>query len=283
MKGIQGLIIAIGLGIAGAILNLAYLATRSEKLEKVDFIGVRPEVTINRGDRLKEDALEKVSIPREHAGNLDKFAFPYAALGSVKNEIVHRTLEGGTLVMRSDLKTPVQELSFGQDTPPGVEEGAMGVPIDPKKVVPSLINPGDFISFVVPRWASAAPTPAERKPGAAESSGGSESGKPEPIRSIPVAGMFGGAGPAAASTGDVELIGPFKVLSLGPRVGSAQVAQAFKLGTAQENVMMVRVRIENRKPEPEAVKLLRLMEQSDFRPLGYLLHPRSQKTENTGS
>jgi len=279
MKGIQGLIIAIGLGIAGAILNFAYLVTKSQELEMVDFIGVRPDVTINRGDRLKEDAMQKVSLPRNAAGNLDKFAFPYTALGSVKNEIVHRTLEGGTLVMRSDIKTPVQDLSFGQNTPPGVEERAMGVPIDSKKVVPSLITPGDLVSFVVPRWVSATPIPAEGRPGGAESSGGSASGKPEAIRPIPAAGMFGGAGPAASSSGDVDLIGPFKVLSLGTRVGSAQVAQAFKVTTVQENVMMVLVRIENGKLDPQAVKLLRLMEQSEFRPLGYLLHPRTQKTE----
>jgi len=279
MKGIQGLIIAIGLGIAGAILNFAYLVTKSQELEMVDFIGVRPEVTINRGDRLKEDALQKVSLPRIAAGNLDKFAFPYSALGSVKNEIVHRTLEGGTLVMRSDLKTPVQDLSFGQNTPPGVEERAMGVPIDSKKVVPSLITPGDLVSFVVPRWVSAAPSPAEGKSGGGESSGSPEPGKPEAIRPIPAAGMFGGGGPAASSAGEVDLIGPFKVLSLGTRVGSAQVAQAFKVSTVQENVMMVLVRIENGKLEPQAVKLLRLMEQSDFRPLGYLLHPRAQKTD----
>ncbi len=279
MKGIQGLIIAIGLGIAGAILNFAYLVTKSQELEMVDFIGVRPEVTVNRGDRLKEDALQKVSLPRNAAGNLDKFAFPFSAMGSVKNEIVHRTLEGGTLVMRSDLKTPVQDLSFGQDTPPGVEERAMFVPIDAKKIVPSLVSPGDLVTFVVPRWVSGPSGPAEGKSGGAESSGGSDPAKPGAIRPIPAAGMFGGAGPAASSSGDMDLIGPFKVLSLGTRVGSSQVAQAFKVSTVQENVMMVLVRIENGKLEPQAVKLLRLMEQSDFRPLGYLLHPRTQKTE----
>jgi|GEM_PF-300878 len=279
MKGIQGLIIAIGLGIAGAILNFAYLVTKSQELETVDFIGVRPEITVNRGNRLTEDSLQKVSIPRLSAGNLEKFAFPYSALGSVKNEIVYRTLEGGSLVMRSDIKTPVQDLDFGQNAPPGVEERAMGVPIDSKKVVPSLITPGDLVSFVVPRWVSAAPTPAEGRPGGAESPGSAEPGKPGAIRPIPAAGMFGGGGSAASSSGEVDLIGPFKVLSLGTRVGSAQVAQAYKVSTVQENVMMVLVRIENGKIEPQAVKLLRLMEQSDFRPLGYLLHPRTQKTE----
>jgi hypothetical protein len=153
------------------------------------------------------------------------------------------------------------------------------VPIDSKKVVPSLITPGDLVSFVVPRWVSAAPTPAQGASGGGESSGGPEPGKPDPIRPIPAAGMFGAAGPAATAPDEMEVIGPFKVLSLGTRVGSAPVAQAFKMGTAQENVMTVLVRIEKGKLEPQAVKLLRLMDRSDFRPLGYLLHPRNQKTD----
>ena len=35
MKGIHGLILAIGLGIAGALFNFAYLANRSRDVEKV--------------------------------------------------------------------------------------------------------------------------------------------------------------------------------------------------------------------------------------------------------
>ena len=50
MKGIQGLIIAIGLGIAGALFNFAYLYSRAQKDEAEDFIGIDPKVTVARGE-----------------------------------------------------------------------------------------------------------------------------------------------------------------------------------------------------------------------------------------
>ena len=50
MKGIQALIVAAGLGIAGAILNFFYLFPASQERDPVYFIAVRQGRTINRGD-----------------------------------------------------------------------------------------------------------------------------------------------------------------------------------------------------------------------------------------
>ena len=41
MKGIQGLIVAIGLGVAGAMFNWAYLASRSSQEATVSFVGIK--------------------------------------------------------------------------------------------------------------------------------------------------------------------------------------------------------------------------------------------------
>jgi hypothetical protein len=262
MSGIKGLILAVGLAIAGAISNYAYLASRSQDLETVRFIGIKPEVTVNRGDRLQEDQLQEVSIARANAGNLVKFAEPYESLRSVVGCPVYRTLEGGSLLLRTDTKTPPAELIFGDQTQPGVEEVAMGVPIDSARIVPSLIKPGDLVSFIAVKGISREPTPA---PAAVAASGAAAL--------VPTAAES----EAFASGRQIERIGPFRVLSLGTRLGSSDVARAARQNTVQENVMMVGVRIENGRFEAKALRLLELMEQSGSRPLGYVLHAPPQK------
>jgi hypothetical protein len=84
-------------------------------------------------------------------------------------------------------------------------------------------------------------------------------------------------GEPPAPADDIERIGPFRVLSLGTRLGSVEVARAARHSAVQENVMMVAVRIENDKFEPKAIKLLRLMERNRSRALGYVLHPPQRK------
>jgi hypothetical protein len=260
----KGLIVAIGMGIAAAIFNAVYLSSRSQDLEMIDFIGVKPEVTINRGDRLQEEHLQKVSIARANAGNLVKFAEPYESLKSMIGMTVHRTLEGGSLLMRTDTKTPPPELIFGEQTQPGVEEVAIGVPIDAERIVPSLIKPGDLVSFLSSRSSADGPTLA--------SPSRSESAKADTPQPVPDA-----EGDSLAPADEIERIGPFRVLSLGTRLGTVDVARAARQGAVQENVMMVAVRIENDKFEPKAMKLLRLMERSRSRALGYVLHAPQKK------
>lgn len=264
MSGMKGLIVAIGMGIAAAIFNAVYLSSRSQDLEMVEFIGIKPEVIVNRGDRLQEDHLQKVSIARANASNLVKFAEPYESLKSMIGLTVYRTLEGGSLLMRTDTKTPPPELIFGDPGgQPGVEEVAIGVPIDSERIVPSLIKPGDLVSFISSRGAADGPTLAS-PPGAA-----SRAGTPQPVPDA--------EGEPSAPADDIERIGPFRVLSLGTRLGSVDVARAARQGAVQENVMMVAVRIENDKFEPKALKLLRLMERSRSRALGYVLHAPQKK------
>lgn len=270
MKGIQGLIIAIGLGIVGAIFNFAYLGSKARELETVDFIGIKSDVTVARGERLSEAHLDRVAIPHNAVHNLKDYAYLYSDRNTVVGQAVWRVLEGGSILLRNDLKTPPQELTFGQDVKPGVEELALGVPIDSRKLVPSLIVPGDTVSFVVSQIGgpTLAPTPAPA-PGSSPSASDSE-------RLTPTA-----AAPnlRPGISGNVELIGPFKILSLGNRLGSPDVMRASRTPQVQENVMMILVRKEGGQLEPEAVKLLKLLDETNSRPLGYLLHPRTQKTD----
>lgn len=265
MSGMKGVMVAVGLGIVGALFNYAYLSSRSHDLAMVHFIGVKPEVTVNRGDRLEASQLQKVSIARANAGNLVKFAESYDAMSSVLGCPVHRTLEGGSLLLRTDTRTPPSELIFEPPTRPGVEEVAMGVPIDPARIVPALIKPGDLVSFIAVRETV-----------------------PE-VRPAPVTATLAAASPAPPAepeafgeAGGVLRIGPFRVLSLGTRLGSTDVARAARQTTVQENVMMVAVRIENGKFEPKALQLLQFMEQGRSRPLGYVLHAPSRSGRGDG-
>ena len=75
MKGIQGLIVAVVLGLAGAAANFYYLNTEAQKKDMVAFIGIKKGVIIGRGDKLTEDKLVKVEIPANHVGNLKDFAY----------------------------------------------------------------------------------------------------------------------------------------------------------------------------------------------------------------
>jgi hypothetical protein len=228
-------------------------------------IGIKPEVTVNAGSRLQEDQLQRVSITRANVGNLTSFAEPYDAVKTVVGLTVSRTLEGGSLLLRTDTKTVPPELIFGDQTQPGVEEVLMGVPIDPDRLVPSLIKPGDLVSFVSARNPGYGPTPAVQ---ATDRLDPASPGTLQPIS----AGT-----PATASSDDLEIIGPFQVLSLGTRLGSTEVSRAAKQNTAQENVMTVLVRLESGKLEPKAQRLLKLTERIGFRPLGYLLHSTQRK------
>ena len=68
MKGIQGLIVAVVLGLFGAIANFFYLNTEAQKKDMVGFIGVKQGVLIAPGEKLSEDKLVKIEIPANHVG-----------------------------------------------------------------------------------------------------------------------------------------------------------------------------------------------------------------------
>ena len=191
-----------------------------------------------------------LSVPQEAQGS----DFPDADLQTVLGVPVWRTLNPGSLLLREDLKTPPQELNFGQT--PGVDERATWIPVDTRTFVPSLVVPGDQVSFLVSKTQTALPTPAA-------------DAHPE--------GQPGESRPAAANpTGATEIIGPFKVLSLGNRLGTADVMKAAKIPQVQENVMTISVKIEEGQLEPKAQKLENLLRATNFRQVGILLHPRKK-------
>lgn len=268
MKGTYGLILAIGLGVVGALLNFAYLANKSSKEELVGFVGIR--TNLQQGERLRADAIEEVRIPARVAGHLKNYAVLWSARDAEVDKRVSRNLPAGSLLLLQDMRSPPAALDFGKNLPPGVEERAWFVPVDLRRMVPSLVQPGDLVTFVAPAAEAGLPHRALPKPNPAgpENPGRSS---PEPILSADLASV-------PPAEGDLEMIGPFRVLSLGNRLTAPEVLQAAQIPQTQEGVMTIAVRLENGRLEPQAQRLLRLLEVSRAQPLVVMLHPRAARS-----
>ena len=269
MKGIRGLILALVAGIVGALCNWIYLQNKARDVEKIGYVGIRPEVSMNRGDRLAEEQLEEVLIPKQSAGNMDAYFYRYSDLRSVVGMTVSRAQTGPMLLLRQDLRTAPPELKLTPSSSPDSSEVVMWVPIDNKTCVPALITPNeDLVSFIV---STARPTPAPaarsilEKDAAADKAAGEKSPAAEP------------AAPPQPSASSPEVIGPFKVLAMGNRLASAEVTRAAKVSVTQENVMGVLAKLVNGKLEPKAAKLWSLLEAGNFRQIGVLKHAPQSK------
>jgi hypothetical protein len=240
--------LAAGLGICGALLNFAFLATRAPDTEMVEFIAVKPDVVVNRGDRLKAGDLMPVAIPKEHVGNLAEIAYLYKDIDSiVGGDPVCRTLDKETLVLRDDLRTPPPELDLDKG------EVCYHIPVDSRFFVPALYNPGDWVSFKVPvvsvpRLAAPAPSTPDAP-------------VPEAVAATPIGGQ-------------TETIGPFKLLALGNRLCSAEVMRASRTSPGPETVLTVRASKQVAGEAERAETLLHRLQATDCRQVAVVLHSR---------
>jgi hypothetical protein len=256
MKGSHALGLAVVLGIGGAVLNSYYLYRKSQAIEKVEFVGIASEV--KPGERLLAKHLVAVPIPKKQAEILDDFAFRFAQRETVVNRPVFRLLSPGSLLLEDDLRTPPQQLELGKN------ELAWPIPVDTRAFVPSLIKPGDEVWFLGAATAVAHPTPAGDEP------------IPD---NTPDAAQSGGSAGSPRASGGTKIIGPFTVLALGNRLGSAEVMQAAKIRQVQENVMLVKVTMEGGSLKTPAKELLQLMEETNSRPLGYIWRPHLEENK----
>jgi hypothetical protein len=138
------------------------------------------------------------------------------------------------------------------------EERALWIPVDTRTFVASLVNPGDLVSFYV----SDTPTPAAPPP---DGTGTDETENAQP------------PAPVFAPSSKADLIGPFRVLSIGNRLGSSDVLKASGVPQLQENVMTVSVTVQGDKLEPKAARLLQQLRLSGNRQAAVILHPRPLK------
>jgi Flp pilus assembly protein CpaB len=245
------LAVAAVLGIAGAVLNLMYLQEKAGNFEKVEFIGVAQGATIMPGDRFTKEKLVPVPVPKAALGELPEHAMLWSDLQTVIGMPALKAYTRGELILRSDLRTPPAALALTRE-----DERAIFIPVDTRTFVPALVTPGDLVSFYV----ADSPTPAATPdPGGDSVLTDSEGLQPTPT---PRPGT------------KAEVIGPFRVLSLGNRLGSADVHKASGISQLQENVISIAVKFQGDQFEPKADKLLKRLQSSGFRQAGVVLHPR---------
>ena len=151
MKGIQGLVIAIVLGIIGAIFNWVYLS-KGRDFEQDSFIGVPKGTNIDRGIPIQEEHLEEVKIPKPHVGNLKVYAYPWEDHATIIGRPTARKYEGGEILLREDFRTAPDQLPLKDN------DAAVWIPIDTRTAITSQILPGSTrVSFSLPSPGSGNP------------------------------------------------------------------------------------------------------------------------------
>jgi hypothetical protein len=272
MKGFWGLMVAGVLGILGAMVNYLYLAGKAKEIEMVSFIGIKKDVIVARGEKLRPENLVEVRIPKNACGNLKDYAFLWSAKSTVENVTAFRTLSNGsdgTLLMQSDVKTPPSELDLGPN------EIGMEIPMENRSFVAALLSPGDRVMFKLlpaPRG-SASARPAPRPTGAA--AGGppksddtekSDSEKTEAEKTEPDKVDLTGVAP--------ETLGPFRIAAIGNRLCTSEVMRTSKIPVMQENVLTIRVNKSVAGERELADKLWIRLHDTNFRQVGIELLPR---------
>ncbi len=217
MKPMHGIILAIGLGIAGALFNFAYLTKMSGEFEVIEFVGIKDGTTISPGDRLTLADLEPVPIPMASVEELDKVAIRYSATEAIKTLTVWRLLTGPTLLFKDDLD-PTLPREFDLEE----NEAIVGISVSPGTYVPSLVDPGDEVSFVISTSRLNWPTPAVQPD--AEQADGAEEGTADP----------------PPPPGATRTIGKFTVTRVEPRPGTAAAIAANRMRSSRSNMIKIR-------------------------------------------
>ena len=259
MKNWIGLLIALSLGIVACLLNWQYLEQKSKEIEFVSFLALGDNVRLKPGESFLEEHFVRLDIPRKNVGALPETAVLFEDRNAVVKMKAIQEYRGGEVVLRQQLKTPAKEFTLKK------HELALWIPVNASTFVPSLVKSGDLVSFVVTDPNQVFDEILRR-----------ESEKdpigPEFLTSASEADSF--SDHADASHVDSELVGPFRVLSLGDRLGSYKVDVATNGSRSRENVMGVAIQKIGDGVDPKAEKLIRWMAQPNFREAAVVLHPR---------
>ena len=251
MKGIQGILIAVGLGMSGVILSWFYLERLAGREAKVAFIGVQNNARINIGDLIRESDLERVDIPKSRVGNLETVAPLWDYRSTVVDQPSSRSFSGGEIILYQDIRSPgMRDLNEKL----GKDEVAVWLPVDPRTFNASRVNPDDEVSFIVPR------------PG----------GGPTPIGTVP----------PPNSSGANEIIGPFRILEIGSRTGRTEVYRSVGGRPQAEATITVVAKLvgghvdpgtgvyQGGTLEPVAERILDVIRQTKSQGLQVILHPK---------
>ena len=241
MKGAQGIMIAVAMGVVGFVCNWLYLEREASRVELVSFVGVSQPADVKRGDVIQSDDLVPISMPKSHESQLAQVAVLWDQRDLVIGQKAARDLAvsgEAELVMHRDLTTPaikdINELIADN-------ERVMWLPVDSRTFNPQHVDPGDQVSFRIPEFGKGA------------------------SRSQPT--EAGG-----------KILGPFRILALGNRKGRRDVRQAAGLASGAEHVIAVAVKVENPdgKLAPQAETLAGILAVNNFQGVQVLLHRRDK-------
>ncbi len=232
MKAVPGLIVALILGGAAVIFNWIYLEKKASEYQVVSFLGIRDDTKVRLGETLLEKHFEEVHVPKTYADTLKKYVFLYRDKATVAGIKATRDYEAGDLVHREDYRTPAQAINLRDD------ERLIWVTIDSRSFVPSLVNPGDQLTFVFP-------TPGP------------------------------GGGPRAAEA-TAETLGPFTIGALGTRLGDVDVSRGYSSGRAEERQVGIIAKVEGGQLNAKALRLLELTT-AENRSVAVALHPQKKQ------
>jgi Flp pilus assembly protein CpaB len=243
MKGVQGILLSIGLGLAGAVCNWMYLERLAGREARVSFIGVRADAQINVGETLREDQLVPINIPKSAVGNLEQVAPQWKDLPLVKGMPSARSFRGGELVMQQDIRTPgAKDLNEKI----GKNEVALWIPIDMRTFNSARVNPDDEVSFLLPRLGG---------PGMATDETQNQS-------------------PSIASSSDI--VGPFRILEIGNRTGRPEVQRASGVRQTTDSSITIVAQLEKGHLDAKTERITEYMRSSKSQGLQVILHPKNR-------
>lgn len=223
MRGLQGIAIAVALGIVGALCNWFYITKQASNFVKVSFVAISQDSQINPGDKFKESHFIKIDIPESNQGNLDEVAVLWRDLPTVIGEVANRPYRGGEILLQNDLQTPPQR-NISEEL--GEGEVLRWVPVDQRTFAPDHINPGDMVKFDVS-------TPGRAAQG----------------------------NNARSTVTSTTQFGPFEILTLGNRRGKKEILKSRGGSVGQENLIGIRVE-EKGKSGEEAGRLFDAMKRT---------------------
>lgn len=236
MKGVPGLLIAVGLAIVGALCNWFYMAQKARELDMDQFIAVA-EGGIREGEVIQSGQLISVPIPLRYAGRLKEVAPKYADVSSVAGMTAYRDFQEGELILHQDLRTPPGN-DLKRDL--GANEVAIWINVDSRGFVPQFLSGGDEVSFIVPA-AGARTTPVTE--------------------------------PGQMNNESTEVIGPFYILALGSRRGTYERSRVVGQSVGSENTLAIRVKkVSDTQLEERAQLLLSRLKFSGNQALGVVMH-----------
>ncbi|MAD80156.1 MAG: hypothetical protein QF918_11560 [Pirellulaceae bacterium] len=241
MKGAPGIVVALFLGLLGAVLNWVYLDSKTKDVDSISFLGVREGASIQVGEPFRQRHFVEVRIPARHARNLKDFVYLYKDEATIVGTRATHAFQGGELIHREDYVTPSSNLALKKD------ELLFWISVDPRSIVPELIVPGDRIKFLFPNV----------------------------NRTVTRAAADVGIEPDAALPRAIEDLGPFTVKTLGNRLGRVEVMRANRQSPAQEQ--KIGIVIDQSDPE-EVARFDKLTERvltSDYRTISVILLSRS--------